>query len=282
MSEPEKRLPRNFHKTFIPERQYIAALLKYVAAGKWGNDQEISDATGIPTGKSSGKVPAIRDYCKGMALIRPVKSAVTQAKQMELTPFGRVVLQEDQFLNESLTQWICHFNLCRPNGGADVWYHVFNKGFASLGTRFSKAALNNYLAGIFGNASSDIFGPLIGMYSDPASFFLCAALTPEKNSANFVRKPAPLLTTYSNAYSAWILQIMQAHFPGGGQVTVSQLNDTTGAFSVPGWNVPDSQYVIELIEQKGAIQVDRNMNPWILKPAATPDILWEQIYKDLI
>ena len=35
-------LPINFHKTFIPERHFIAALLDYAALGKAGTLQEIS------------------------------------------------------------------------------------------------------------------------------------------------------------------------------------------------------------------------------------------------
>ena len=55
------RLPRNFHKTFKPERQYIHAMLRFAASGQEGDYQSIAAATGIPTGVSSGKVPAILD-----------------------------------------------------------------------------------------------------------------------------------------------------------------------------------------------------------------------------
>lgn len=63
------RLPVTFHQSFIPERAYISALLKYAARAKEGTDQEISAETGIPTGQSSGKVPAMIDYARGMGLI---------------------------------------------------------------------------------------------------------------------------------------------------------------------------------------------------------------------
>lgn len=64
------RLPRNFHKSFKPERQYIHAMLRYAAAGKSGDYREIASETGVPMGTSSGKVPAIIDYCRGMGLVR--------------------------------------------------------------------------------------------------------------------------------------------------------------------------------------------------------------------
>ena len=86
---PEKarhhRLPRNFHRTFKPERQYIHAMLRFAASGREGDAVAIGEATGIPTGASCGKVPAIIDYCRGMGLIvltGPERSAV---KRPELT-----------------------------------------------------------------------------------------------------------------------------------------------------------------------------------------------------
>ncbi len=68
-----QRLSVTFHQTFIPERAHISTLLKFAAKGHKGTstplsvtDQEISAETGIPTGQSSGKVPAMLDYCRGM------------------------------------------------------------------------------------------------------------------------------------------------------------------------------------------------------------------------
>ncbi|WP_176015020.1 hypothetical protein [Victivallis sp. Marseille-Q1083] len=43
-----KRLARNFHRTFIPEKQYLGALLKYAADNGELDMQAIADATGIP------------------------------------------------------------------------------------------------------------------------------------------------------------------------------------------------------------------------------------------
>ncbi|MCP4403626.1 MAG: hypothetical protein GY801_40765 [bacterium] len=60
-----QRLPITFHQTFTPERAHIAALLKCADGGKVGTDREIFAETGIPIGASSGKVPAMLDYCRG-------------------------------------------------------------------------------------------------------------------------------------------------------------------------------------------------------------------------
>jgi len=277
-----KRLPRNFHKTFIPERQYISAMLKYVAAGKGGNDQEISATTGIPTGTSSGKVPAIRDYCRGMGLIKLGNSAHSAAKQMELTPFGRIVRLEDPYLKERVTQWIAHFNLCQPTGGADVWYHVFCNGFLTLGMKFKRAQLEQFLSGIYGVEGSDIIGPLLRMYSDNSSFAICRALEWDKNETYIVRTPAPVMAEFAFAYGAWVLQLISDYFPTNGQVTVTELNEAAGLHAIPGWDTSELRAAIGLMERKNAVHVDRQMNPWILRPSATADELWGRIYDDIV
>ncbi len=48
-------LSLNFHQSFIPERMLISSLLKYAAKGKQGTIKEMSEETGIPMGKSTGK-----------------------------------------------------------------------------------------------------------------------------------------------------------------------------------------------------------------------------------
>ena len=143
-------LPINFHKTFIPERHFIAALLDYAALGKSGTLQEISAHTGIPMGKSSGKLPAIMDYARGMGLIEVHTGANGATKLPQLTGLGKAVYREDKFLGEEVTQWVVHMNLCRSDIGALAWNAVFVKGRSSLGSHFDTQQLEDYLVGIFG------------------------------------------------------------------------------------------------------------------------------------
>ncbi len=171
------RLPINFHQTFIPERQYIASLLRFVAAGQRGTDQNISEQTGIPVGKSSGKVPAIISYCSGMGLIKIQKIDDYRKKAFEFTPFGRAVLLEDSDLSEELTQWIAHLHLCRQNGGAEIWYLSFNKGFSVLGLEFTEQDLIGFLERNCGKRNKSLIGPLIRTYEEPAALQIAHVLT---------------------------------------------------------------------------------------------------------
>ncbi|MCU1315281.1 MAG: hypothetical protein JWN63_603 [Candidatus Acidoferrum typicum] len=282
MVEPSEsaRLPRNFHKTFKPERQYINAMLKYAGSGREGDFQAIASATGIPTGTSTGKVPAILDYCRGMGLVRLAGQERSAVKKPELTSFGRVVLLEDPYLKTGISQWIAHFNLCGPIRGADVWYQTFFCGLAPLGMNFDRDQLEAYLSSVYGVERTGVVGPMIGMYEDDAAFHTCGALS--EASGRVVRKSAPVNDELGFAYGAWVLEQICDHFPGAGQVSVTDLDRKAGWRTIPGWDIGNHQRVLELVERKGVIEVDRHMEPWLLRPCATALSVWKRIYDDLL
>jgi len=274
------RLPRNFHKTFKPERQYLNAMLRYAASGQEGDYQAIAAATGIPTGASSGKVPAILDYCRGMGLVRLVGPDRSSIKRLDLTPFGRIVLLEDPYLKTTVSQWIAHFNLCAPLTGADVWYHTFHAGAQGLGMTFSRTALEEHLSATYGIEKSGLIGPLVGTYEDEAAFKLCGVLSDADGI--IVRKPAPIADELGLAYGAWILQLIAEHFPKQRQVPIITLDAVAGWRTIPGWDVNSLQRVLSLMERKGLMEVDRHMEPWLLVPKVAPDDTWKRIYSDMV
>lgn len=273
------RLPRNFHKTFKPERQYINAMVRFAASGQEGDYRAIGAATGIPTGVSSGKVPAILDYCRGMGLVRLAVQERSAVKKPELTPFGRVLLLEDPYLKTSISQWIAHLNLCGPLTGADIWYQTFFSGAPSLGMSFDRDKLEAHLSLVYGTEKSGFIGPMIGMYEDDASFRMCGALS--ETAGRVTRKPAPISEEFGFAYGAWLLQLIADHFPKAGQVSVTELDAKAGWRTIPGWDIGNHQRVLELLGRKGLIQVDRHMDPWLVRPIARVEPSWKHIYDDL-
>ena len=278
--EANNRLPRNFHKTFKPERQYINAMLRYAASGQSGDYLTIAAATGIPTGKSSGKVPAILDYCRGMGLIKLAGTKLSAVKLPELTHFGRIVLLEDPFMKCGISQWIAHFNMCSPLSGADIWYHTFFVGLSALGQAFTREKLEAYLQVVYGISKIVKIGPIVGMYEDEAAFKNCGALSEE--GGIITRKPAPISDEYGNGYGAWLLQLISEHFPNQMQVSLAELNTVAGWRTIPYWNITELIKALALIERKGFIDVDRHMEPWIVSVKKNPEKTWRAIYNDMI
>ena len=272
------RLSKSFHQSFVPERQYITALLKFAASGEEGDHQAIGAATGIPTGESSGKVPATLGYCRGMGLVRLGSQERSAVKKPELTALGRVVLLEDPYLKTGISQWISHLNLCGPLTGADVWFHTFFAGTPSLGMTFERKQLESYLSLIYG--VKNVIGPMVRMYEDDASFSGCAALA--ETSGTIMRKPAPVSDEFGFAYGAWLLQLVADHFPKVAQVPIAELDTKAGWRTIPGWDIGNHQRVLELVERKGLISVDRHMEPWLIRPTIPVETAWKRIYDDML
>lgn len=274
-----ERLPRNFHRTFKPERQYINALLRFAASGGEGDVQAIGAATGIPTGASSGKVAPILDYCRGMGLIVLTNDARSSIKKPILTTFGRAVLIEDPFMTTAVSQWLAHMNLCSPLTGADVWYQTFVAGSEVLGKAFDRVELERYLSIAFRVEKAWLIGPMIGTYEDEAAFKTCGALGEDGGKVR--RKQAPVSEEMARGYGAWILGLMAVHFPTLRQVPVTDLDQVAGWHTIPGWDVAARQRVLELVARKGLIDVDRHMEPWLVAGAVSTEQAWKKIYDDL-
>ena len=275
------RLPRNFHKSFKPERQYLAAMLRYAAAGGAGTFQEIAASTGIPMGTSSGKVPAILDYCRGMGLARLSDDSLrSSTKQPILTSFGRAVLQEDPYLKCAMTQWLAHLNLCSPLTGADVWFQTFVGASASLGTQFPRKRLEEHLSGVYGVSKQNIIGPMVGMYNDDAAFKACGAIT--ETSGELTKHAAPYLDEFGLGLGAWVLQLIEDFFPDSDQVSVTELDRKAGWRTIPGWKASDAQAALDLLSRKGCLTVDRHMDPWLIQPQMRADRAWQEIFEDMI
>lgn len=273
------RLPRNFHKTFIPERRFIHAVLKFAASGRAGNIQDIAQATGIPTGTSSGKVSPALDYCRGMGLLT-LPNTRNAIKKPELTPFGRVVLLEDPYIKAEIAQWIAHLNLCAEKGGAEVWYQTFWNGTVRLGPMFERDDLENWLACICKVKSGGLIGPLVRMYQEDASFGKCGALS--EKGKKLIRRTMPVRSDFAWGYAAWILASMERIVRQGEQMTIPQLEEESGLRILTNWSLADAERVLILVESKGALNVDRHMQPWILRATMPAVEAWRLLYSDMI
>jgi hypothetical protein len=275
------RLPFSFHQTFIPERVYLSAMLSFAAAEKDGSVQEISAQTGIPMGKSSGKTPAILDYCCGMGLLAlpPKPGAV---KSPRLTPFGRVVLLEDKFLKQPLTQWLAHLHLCRPDAGAEAWFLTFVKARKILGDSFTSEQLESFLRDESGGKfQTALVGPLIRTYTDMAGF-LDTRLFDVSASGGVSRRPAPISKDFIRGYAAWVISLLEIHFPDQREVAASDLQSVICWNDIGGWSSSQSDQILTLIQERHLIDINRHLRPWVITRLCPSAEIWPTIYQDLV
>jgi hypothetical protein len=274
------RLAKNFHRTFMPERQFLGALLKYAAGNGTYDLQSIADATGIPTGKSSGKALPTADYSMAMGLVK-FKSAANKPAELCLSDFGRIVFLEDKFCREELTQWIAHCFLCNEATGAEVWYQLFWNGAPVFGNAFSRSQATAWLETMMGGKdATKAVAPAFSMYDSEASFAQCGAL--HVNGDAVFRKSPPIKPSYRIGYAAWLSQCVEDAGRGGAQVTVDELERLCGFRSITSWSLPESQQVLAFMEQKGLVSVDRHMHPWIVCFKFPSRQLWNRLFEEFI
>ncbi len=275
------RLAKNFHRTFIPERPYVGALLNYVAGVDSVYDLEtIAQATGIPTGKSSGKAIPTADYAIGMGLVK-VNPEQGGQRTMSLTNFGRKVYLEDRSLGEELTQWLAHLFLCNKVTGAELWYQLFWNAYGVFGAKFPYENAIQWITQIIGaKDGGKSASPILRMYQEVNSFAVCGALVVEEGMA--FRKKAPLNGAYSIGYAAWMAELLERSGRMVGQLTVDDLESECGFRSLTCWTMLESQSVLGEMESRGLITLDRHMSPWIVSFKESAAQYWNRLFEEFI
>jgi hypothetical protein len=279
-----ERLAKNFHLTFIPERQYLGAMLKYAANSGFYEIHAIADETGIPTGKSSGKAIPTADYAVGMGLARLQQFGDKKDRQYSvvLTNFGRAVYLGDRFLQEELTQWIAHLYLCNKTTGAELWYQLFWNSAKSFGNDFSYDDFLKWVITETGaHDAAKALSPIFRMYEEAASFLTSGAVRLEESRV--IRRKAPINDAYAIGYAGWLSDLIERSGRlTENQLTVDDLEDVCGFRSVTGWTLSESQQVLGHMEDKGLISIDRHMQPWIVCFKQSSAQLWTRIYEEFI
>lgn len=273
-----ERLRLSFHQTFIPERRYISNLLRFVAEPKEVNLEEVANATGIPTGESSGKVEPTLYYAKGMGLLT-LSRGEGRRWAVCISPFGSSVLEEDPFMSEGLTQWLLHLQLCRKRGGAEAWFAVFAEGDLALGKSFTDEELKAYLVARYGKRSN-IVGPLVKMYTSETSFLACGALTAEDGLIR--RLPAPCNTTHFPGYGYLFFSLWDTVFPGVQQVCLEDFERKASFFAASGWDLSQVNRFVDHLADEQLLKIDRQTGNALLLRTCSAERLLKDIYINLL
>lgn len=131
----------NFHQTFPMEIKYVSYILGLKQSFEGYSKEEISEITGIPTGKSSGKVEPSIEYARYCNLI---SYEYFQGKyKIFPTNLGKIILKEDKYINEEITKNLMLYFLTSQEFGADQWFYMFREIFTE--TPLKKELLDNLL-----------------------------------------------------------------------------------------------------------------------------------------
>lgn len=272
----------NFHLTFKPERQYLCSLLAEVSNCNGMDIQGISNQTGIPTGKSSGKVEPTISYANYMGLL--IKEKKDGKYEIKYTALGECVKNEDAGLLEKLSLLILHCMIVRPFGGAELWAYIFHHVFPKYRnqltlSQFDKEIELKFGAGVkiapFNGSYKDLFGPLNLINENGEQL----VLNNIKIDSDFVYLYAFVLFTY---WDEWLNNASadETKMASYTEITADHLN-AIGFKNPFGWSDKDEYKVLEMMANKGLIALNRQMVPFIVRRITDVQFIVDELYSKL-
>ncbi|MGL6113805.1 MAG: hypothetical protein ACRC1R_02090 [Cetobacterium sp.] len=139
-----KNINLNFHQSVSFSLDYLAKILKISNGDSSLTKEEISEITGIPTGKSSGKVVPHIYYGLYMGLI--TFNLENNRYTLSRTDLGNLILLEDPYLSEDLTIRLLNYFLCSKSIGAHMWYTIGEIIFPKYRNSISNSLLEQELS----------------------------------------------------------------------------------------------------------------------------------------
>lgn len=283
-------LPTNFPSDFLPDRRLLADLLAFVIENSSATKEEISEQTGIPTGKSSGKVEPMIHYAVGMGLITAAKHNKTW--KLTTTAVGKLVFNEDAFLSEQQTLWLLHFLLCRnngmseaPEGIATAWFELFASEQLKLRESFTLADYQTVLVKKVGDMGyvKGLAALVIRSYFTDNCWALAGTMeqkTSDKNHYQFLK--APLDREMLPVYAVYLYLLWDDFFSNEQQLSLDEFGDKTCFFKVANWKEADINIWLNYLSDHGMVEVDRYTGvPMLLRLQNTEQVI-SSLYSELI
>lgn len=282
MNEKNKR-NLDFHQTFKPERNCLNSLLMDLNECSGKDIHEISKITGIPTGKSSGKVVPSIFYLKYMGLI----TGKLENKKYDLTytPLGETVIMEDPGLMEQLTLLLMHCMLLRKKSGAELWSYIFCDILPKYHGKISKTNLDKELELHFGKVVN--LAPFNGTYNGLFEMLNLINITVDEYLINTHTYDIEYIFLYAFIlYEYWdewlegfgneknMLKVSET------EITSLQLESTGFRFPF-GWNEQEEYQVLELLHDRGVIALNRQMTPFSVRRIYPKEKIIDLLYSEL-
>jgi len=265
----------NFHQTFKPERQYIAGILE-IADGTSARDvQDISALTGIPNGKSSGKVEPHITYSEFMGLINAEKK--NGAYTLSRTPIGDIVFEEDPGLQEDLTLALLHSMICRERDGAGIWTSILMNILPLYHGKLGKdIAIKELNIPYDGKVSIKNFAPFIGSYEDIFSKLQILSFSNDDILLSSMKYDSEFIYLYALV----LFEYWDEKFSNQSEISSIQLAELNYG-KVFGWSETTEYTVLEHLAEKDIIRLNRQLMPYTILRLVDKETLISKLYSEL-
>ena len=268
-----------FHETFQPERGYISKILELASCNYVGNKFDISEKTGIPTGKLKGKVEPHIKYASFMGLIN--YEYIKGDYSLSMTKIGEEVFSQDLYLHESLSKWICHYGISCKNTGAPQWDFLINKANPGFIQPLSFERLMSSTSTVFDSniTFDDSFGVIKRSYSD-GMFADLEFLETEANEFRFIESNVKNELLYLYAYA--ILNNWDHLMHDKNEITIDELIESLSFGKQFGLSDDSINEILDELSEEEIITVNRQLFPPTIIRMSTKDDVLPLIYSRLM
>ena len=277
----KRRRLETVDETFQPEPVYISKILELASQGHSGNKFDISEVTGIPTGKQKGKVEPHIKYASYMNLINyEVEKGIYK---LSLTDLGRIVFQEDRYLHEQLTKWICHLEISRMKTGAPQWSFLINDAHPGFISGISQERLINQANSYFDISVGfeELFGVVKRSYVD-GIFDELDYVVFDTNSSEFWFEEKTYRDELTYVYAYAILKNWDNVLSEKKEITIVELIEKLNFGRIFGLNDEAIDEVLDQLKDDGILSINRQLFPTtIIRLGAAEDLIYKLYSKVL-
>jgi len=267
----------NFHETFPPEREHIGRLLLLAEDMEFMTKEEIFTATGIPTGKSSGKVVPHIYYAEYMGLLNVEQSH--GRFRLSRTLIGQEVSGKDPYLLETASQLICHCGMTSRNGAA-LWEFIFREFLVSHGPIVSRDVIERSAQARFGTKVN--LSPFVSCYTRNTSFGSLRLLDVSKNRSLWSFNPHKYEHSFSYLYAYSLLSEWDRTAPDTSELTLDFINTQLRWGSAFLWDSAETLETLSALQELGVVKLNRQLEPvTIIRTINTRDAV-QNLYKSVV
>lgn len=286
-----KTLPLSFSQSFLLDRDLLARLLRFASNNGSGSKEAISLETGIPTGKSTGKVEPMIHYAQGMGLICADKEKAVW--RLSLTTLGQAVFSQDAALSEPMTLWLLHLMFSRRSGltnpatgVADAWFTLFAEGTYRLGKRFNQADYLAFLQERHGDKAilKTLSSLVLRSYFEPRALGGAGILQESIDNREhcYVRLEAPFQTHFFPAYAAYFYLLWDELFADREQLAFDEFSVQTRWPMLLAWEESWSVILLDWMADRGLIQLDRHTGAAVILRLQSTEQVVVKLYDGLV
>lgn len=263
----------NFHQTFPPDGNMISRLLTSDIFNIALSKEEISQLTGIPTGKSSGKVEPHIKYAEYMGLLR---DSFSEGKHtLTLTPLGKCILEEDPSLSEKVSILTCYLQMTSAFDGAPLWETIVSEVLPRNRFIIAESALRDILS-----RETEVvinYGPFFSSLED--AFFSPLQIVERSGESLRTKKQryeADMIYVYAYAFfKEW-----ETRYPSRDELTADEISTILMPGSM-GWLSQDFYLIMEHMQEKGLLSFNRQLVPYIVTKHNTSGGLLPKLFSEL-